>query len=172
MKRTIIALTMLLVLTSATILQAATLSTLQTQQTNTRNLNITGTIETGGTFNGVFKILRFANQNGQLVAIGELTGEITDLAGLVTQIPKTLITLLVTPGNASCEILDLQLGPLDLNLLGLEIHLDQINLNITAQAGPGNLLGNLLCAVAGLLDRGGPLSGLAGLLNNILRILG
>jgi hypothetical protein len=25
-------------------------------------------------------------------------------------------------------------------------------LNITAEPGPGNLLGNLLCAVAGLLD--------------------
>jgi hypothetical protein len=34
--------------------------------------------------------------------------------------------------------------PLDLNLLGLAIHLDRILLDITAQSGPGNLLGNLL----------------------------
>ena len=46
------------------------------------------------------------------------------------------------------------LGPLDLNLLGLEIHLQRVVLDIVAVAGAGNLLGNLLCAVAGLLDGG------------------
>jgi hypothetical protein len=46
--------------------------------------------------------------------------------------------------------------------------------DITAEPGPGNLLGNLLCAVVGLLD-GGPLAGLLGqlqtLLNQILAAL-
>jgi len=79
---------------------------------------------------------------------------------------------LVIPGTSTCEILNLQLGPLDLNLLGLLVHLDQINLQITAEQAPGNLLGNLLCAVAHLLDGGSPLGGLAALLNRILRILG
>jgi hypothetical protein len=41
-------------------------------------------------------------------------------------------------------------------------------LNVAAQPGPGNLLGNLLCAVAHLLDNNGPLSGIVGLLNNLL----
>ena len=175
MKKTFIALTMLVVLTSATILQAATLSTIQPQQPNPNALNVTGTAATGEVFNGVLDITRFAVRNGQLVAIGQLTGTITRVVNGVTTIVgnvSQLITLPVTPGNATCEILDLQLGPLDLDLLGLVVHLDQINLNITAEAGPGNLLGNLLCAVAGLLDRGGPLNGLAGLLNNILRVLG
>lgn len=66
------------------------------------------------------------------------------------------------------------LGPLDLDLLGLVVHLNQVHLNITADAGPGNLLGNLLCAIAGLLDPG-PLSNLqalVNLLNQILAILG
>ena len=49
----------------------------------------------------------------------------------------------------SCQILDLVLGPLDLDLLGLEVHLDQVHLNISASPGRGNLRGNLLCAVAG-----------------------
>jgi hypothetical protein len=60
------------------------------------------------------------------------------------------------------------LGPLDLNLLGLMVHLNQVVLDITAVPGAGNLLGNLLCAVAGLLDQGGPLQGLINLLNQIL----
>jgi hypothetical protein len=56
-----------------------------------------------------------------------------------------------------CSILHLELGPLDLNLLGLEVMLDDCDggpvvVDITAETGRGNLLGNLLC---GLLDGGG-----------------
>ena len=72
---------------------------------------------------------------------------------------------------ASCDILNLVLGPLDLNLLGLEVHLNQVVLDIVAASGAGNLLGNLLCAVAGLLDGGALLGQIAGLLNQILAIL-
>ena len=67
----------------------------------------------------------------------------------------------------SCPVLHLELGPLDLNLLGLVVHLDKVVLDITAVPGAGNLLGNLLCAVAGLLD-GTPLAGLLGQLSNLL----
>jgi hypothetical protein len=72
---------------------------------------------------------------------------------------------------ASCPILDLQLGPLDLDLLGLRVQLNQVDLNISAEPGPGNLLGNLLCAVVSLLD-GVDLSGLLGdLLQQLLDAL-
>lgn len=56
------------------------------------------------------------------------------------------------PEPTTCPILHLELGPLDLNLLGLRVQLNQVVLDITAIPGPGNLLGNLLCAIAGLLD--------------------
>lgn len=70
-----------------------------------------------------------------------------------------------------CPILHLELGPLDLDLLGLQVHLDRVVLDITAQPGPGNLLGNLLCAIAGLLD-GVDLDGiLANLLQRLLDAL-
>jgi hypothetical protein len=69
----------------------------------------------------------------------------------------------------ACDILHLDLGPLDLDLLGLQIHLDPVVLDIVAQPGAGNLLGNLLCAVAGLLDGGG--GGLGGLLDGLLDAL-
>ncbi len=49
-------------------------------------------------------------------------------------------------------MLDLTLGPLHLDLLGLMVDLNQVRLTINAVSGPGNLLGNLLCAIAGLLD--------------------
>jgi hypothetical protein len=51
------------------------------------------------------------------------------------------------PGTV-CSILDLVLGPLDLNLLGLLVHLDRVRLTITAIRG-GGLLGDLLCGLGG-----------------------
>jgi len=50
--------------------------------------------------------------------------------------------------TAVCPILDLVLGPLDLNLLGLMVHLNQVHLTITAVRG-GGILGDLLCGLAG-----------------------
>jgi hypothetical protein len=77
--------------------------------------------------------------------------------------------------QVSCGILHLELGPLDLDLLGLVVHLDQVVLDITAEPGPGNLLGNLLCSIAGLLDGGSPLeqilNQLVGLLNQLIGAL-
>jgi hypothetical protein len=66
----------------------------------------------------------------------------------------------------------LTLGPLDLNLLGLQVHLDRVVLDITAQSGPGNLLGNLLCSVAHLLDGAPSPTALSLLLNRIIALLG
>lgn len=44
--------------------------------------------------------------------------------------------------RAVCPILNLILGPLDLNLLGLTVTLPNgLVLNINAVSGPGNLLG-------------------------------
>jgi hypothetical protein len=47
-----------------------------------------------------------------------------------------------------CPVLDLALGPLDLNLLGLLVHLDRVHLVITADS-TGGVLGSLLCSLAG-----------------------
>ncbi len=76
-----------------------------------------------------------------------------------------------TAALGSCDILNLVLGPLDLNLLGLKVHLNQVVLNVVAAAGAGALLGNLLCSVAGLLDGAGLLSQVSSLLNQILAAL-
>ena len=98
-----------------------------------------------------------------------ISGRFTDTAGNVTNFTTNLLG-----ATGSCTILHLELGPLDLNVLGLMVHLDQVVLDVTAQSGSGNLLGNLLCAVAHLLDDG-PfntiLADLTDLLNSIFRIL-
>ncbi len=122
---------------------------------------------------------KFWNDGGDLMMRSKVT---TTLQGARGSHPHTRTMDLkvrdVTTGApasgvsaASCDILNLVLGPLDLNLLGLEVHLNQVILDIVATSGAGNLLGNLLCAVAGLLDGGAALGQIAALLNQILGIL-
>jgi hypothetical protein len=125
-----------------------------------------------GSFTGTYQLTRFAVQNGQVVAIGTLTGTVRDAAGTVLGTVDQALTLpLLSSTTGTCQILHLELGPLDLNLLGLVVHLDKVVLDITAQQGPGNLLGNLLCAIAHALDQNAAATALANLLNNLLALL-
>jgi hypothetical protein len=52
-----------------------------------------------------------------------------------------------TPPAGTCSILDLVLGPLHLDLLGLVVDLNRVHLTITANPA-GGVLGQLLCGVA------------------------
>jgi hypothetical protein len=124
----------------------------------------------GATFTGTYTPTSFAMQNGQLVALGTVAGTVTNAAGVASGVLKTNVAAAVTnQSTGSCTILHLVLGPINLDLLGLQITTNQIVLDITAQSGPGNLLGNLLCAVANLLNSPG--QQLISLLNQILNIL-
>jgi hypothetical protein len=128
-----------------------------------------------GGFVGTLGITNFTSGNGILSAVATLSGNVLSGAGAILgPVTQAVVTLPVQVAG-SCQILTLTLGPLDLNLLGLTIHLNQVVLNINAVPGAGNLLGNLLCAVANLLNAGGPLQNLltqlTGLLNQILAAL-
>ena len=62
-----------------------------------------------------------------------------------------------TTADGVCPILDLRLGPVNLDLLGLHVGLDNcqggpVRVQISAVEGPGNLLGNLLCDVTHIAD--------------------
>jgi hypothetical protein len=128
------------------------------------------TTQSGGVLSGVFTITGFAlNEAGQLVANGTFTGTANG-ATLTDALSSVVVTTAAT--GATCPILDLTLGPLHLDLLGLVIDLNQVHLTITAQQGPGNLLGNLLCSVAHLLDSGGTNTAIQNLLNILNGLLG
>ena len=78
--------------------------------------------------------------------------------------------------GASTNILHLSLGPVDLSLLGLNVSLDNcadgpVTVDITAESGPGKLLGNLLSSVAHLLDSPGSGAGLAHTLDHVARVI-
>ena len=145
-------------------------------QGNKTTANVHGKADNGAVFNGKFKINSFAQQGGQLVAIGDLTGQMSNTGQGPAQdiTPQTGLAMPVNlqQTTASCQILNLVLGPLDLNLLGLVVHLDTVHLNITAVPGAGNLLGNLLCGIANLLNQPSPnLGDILTALQNILAAL-
>ena len=131
---------------------------------------VAGTTSKGGKFNGAFAIREFRVVNDQIVAVGTLTGTIQNGVGAVIGTVLRTVQMLVTIGDASCDILHLELGPLDLELLGLEVSLNRVVLDIDADP-TGGLLGALLCAVANLLNVGGPLADIVALLNQILGLL-
>jgi len=157
-------------------------------------ISVAGTSPDGNVSKGTMDVLGFVNDNGVLKAISSLNGTITSAAGVATQVAGAVVAVPVAnavsnaaqPGfggmaaaaTTSCQILNLDLGPLDLNLLGLTVHLNEVVLNVAAQPGPGNLVGNLLCAVANLLNGvnlgnlgSALLNALATLLNNLLMAL-
>ena len=135
--------------------------------------DVTGAL-TGGTFAGTIQITEFALEEGELVVSGVANGVAT-IAGVATPIVNQAFTTaadLSASDAGKCDILFLDLGPLFLDVLGLEVDLSQIVLDINAVPGAGNLLGNLLCAVVGLLDGPGAIAGLLNILDRINDILG
>jgi hypothetical protein len=89
--------------------------------------------------------------DGVLTAVsGTVSGTIAGLP-FTTDITNFAIDLLpdnpATPGT-ECSVLHLELAPIDLDLLGLNVDTSAICLNITAIEG-GGLLGDLLCSLAG-----------------------
>ena len=132
---------------------------------------ITGTAD-NGSFAGSFTPARFSKQNGNLLATGVLTGTVSDSSGATIGTVTRTVSMPVTVAAATCQVLNLVLGPLHLDLLGLVVDLNQVHLVITAVQAPGNLLGNLLCAITHLLDGTPTAGGLAALLNAILALLG
>ena len=146
---------------------------------------VRGTFGRNGTVRGEFVPDRFIVRGGDAYANGVLRATLRRGSGELVGTTTRRVTIPVRNGSTgarpaqvaaqggTCDILNLVLGPLDLNLLGLEVHLDRVVLDIVARTGAGNLLGNLLCAVAGLLDGTGLLNELrlANALNRVLALL-
>lgn len=144
------------------------------QQTGTLAVPIVGS---NGT-NAVATITSFQVVDGVLTAVGTITGDVTTLVGgipVTTTVTNAPFTAPISSLSGSCQILTLDVGAIHLDLLGLVVDTSPISVDITAQSGSGQLLGNLLCAVAHLLDNtggaGGALNGIANLLNQILGAL-
>jgi hypothetical protein len=142
---------------------------------------VVSTVEAAA-FSGTFTLKRFVGTRAGVVAVGTLSGIAVPAGGAATSIFRNIsVPVAVSPPGgiataapgditiaAVCPILHLDLGPLFLDVLGLQVDLSPVTLDISAVSGAGNLLGNLLCAVTNLLNSPGLL---ANLLNQILALL-
>jgi hypothetical protein len=133
-------------------------------------------------FKGTYTIDRFIAKGNQLYAVGTVTGKLNGkkVTKEDVRIPATVAGAAnasqVPPIPGACQILNLTLGPIHLNLLGLSVRTNQIDLRIEAVPGAGNLLGNLLCGITNALNPGTtppvPIGQVTALLNAILALLG
>ena len=143
---------------------------------------VTGTAR-GQTFQGTLDIVGFRVDRGRAVAVGIVNGTLGSqvISQQVVTVPIQRVADGTSGGGVTassttevCPILNLELGPIFLDLLGLQVIVpDPIVLIIQAVAAPGNLLGNLLCAILGIFDQNGSsaLQNLITLLNGLLGAL-
>ena len=153
-------------------------------------LPATGSLADGGIFVGEVEIHRITLDEAtrQFIITGVLQGKATSIDGQTKQVKQAFTSAAaVSTGGAgaaaapdavvlqqeplACSILALDLGPLHLDLLGLVVDLAPVILDVTAVPGPGNLLGNLLCAIVSLLDFPGLLAVVTQLLDAVNQIL-
>ena len=159
------------------------------------NVPVSGTLADGGSFVGTLTATHISLDTATrtLSMSGVLTGTATTIDGaakaIVQQFTNIPLTLSHTgsmvgstgmptiyqnvqnPSTGTCSILFLDLGPLNLDLLGLQVTLNEVILHLNALAGAGNLLGNLLCAVTNLLDLPAAIAAITTLVNNINTML-
>ena len=149
-----------------------------------------------GTFTGEFDLIKFVVKKGELYAVGTLNGTIDldqkkdkkvknrqvmlpvdlDKSGIPSDEVAAAGDGDIEASALDCSVLHLDLGPLDLSLLGLNVHLNEVVLDITADP-TGGLLGEILGALCGLsltdiLGLIGDIGDLADFLNLLLGLLG
>ena len=150
--------------------------------TGSLTLPLVATSVTGAKFAGTFTVNRFVAQGGAVFAEGIVTGTVSNGSGLaVGSVLQGAVLLPVTgnwhpvaslPGDdiilaqSTCGVLHLDLGAVNLNLLGVAFTTTPITIDLSGDSsGP---LGTLVCAVLGLV---GTVANLVNLLNQILGTL-
>jgi hypothetical protein len=147
-----------LVAVAALAFAASATSSAGTTRTAAKAASATTTTTQVGAATVRLTVKRFVRRNHRLYAIGTAFAKFKPSGqnpqGLPTKTVKRAFTARVVKtkriavANRICPVLDLTLAPLDLNLLGLMIHLDRVHLTITANSN-GGVLGSLLCGLAG-----------------------
>jgi hypothetical protein len=137
---------------------AATATSAGTAQSQRGTASATGSTTQVGTVTVRFTINRFVRRSGHLYAVGHTIARFNPTPDKADQYPTAVVRKAfiarvrsirgVASAQRICPVLDLTLGPLDLNLLGLIVHLDRVHLTITADS-EGGLLGRLFCSLAG-----------------------
>jgi hypothetical protein len=104
-------------------------------------LPVTGLLPGGRKFTGQLSRMAVSVVNGAPHALGTAQRDRATAR-------RAPFTTAISGAQATCQVLNLNIQPIHLDLLGLVVDLDAVHLAINAVQGPGNLLGNLLCSLA------------------------
>src|SRR5436190_1308885 len=136
---------------------AATASSGASASTPLATSTANGTQQQVGLLTVKFTVTKFIKRHHRLYAVGAAIAQFKPTADNPNNLPtksvrapftaRVLHVRRFSSAQKICPVLDLTLGPLDLNLLGLMAHLDKVHLTITADS-QGVLLGQLFCSLA------------------------
>jgi hypothetical protein len=158
-------------------------------------LPLSGTGADGVTFKGVVAVQRFVHRNGEVFAMGAVSGSLSGPAGPIgtaVYLPVAFPVHVdgqsarmedryIDPASVSahdygarvilaqastCGVLHLDLGAVDLNLLGVAVTTTPLTIDINGNTG--GPLGNLVCTVLSTVNN---VVGLVNLLNSILGLV-
>lgn len=124
---------------------------------------VTGTVNGGGSFEGLFTIQRFVMQHQSLAATGVLYGTIIDASSHMTTISNQSATLPVAIAG-TCQSLKLSFAAQRLTLDNQRVDLSSTSFRIAAPQGQGKAL----CAAAQAAKANASTSAAATALNNLL----
>ncbi len=106
----------------------------------------------GGEFLGTMDVQAFESRNGQLVAVGTLSGQVTQRVGTVAEPVTTLneapTEVPVGAVAATCERLSVTFGPAPLNLDAPMVQVEPVRVDGTDQTTNGTMTEARLCALA------------------------
>jgi len=156
-------------------------------------LPLSGAATGGLTFNGTVAVQRFVEQNGQVFAIGAVSGRLSGPTGPIGTSVSLPVAFPVHVSNGltaraeggrinpasqseseygvrvmlaqatTCGVLHLELGAVNLNLAGAVVTTTPVTIDINGDSG--GPLGNLVCTILATVDN---VVGLVNLLNSLL----
>jgi len=152
-----------------------------------KTVAVHGVAKNGKQFKGTYAIQRYVARANKVYAVGTLKGTLTGrhVTRYNVMMPATLAGAPPLTGAKAaqavsvCTVLQLQLGPIDLNLLGLRVQLfggtnanNPLPVTLLITANPaGGLLGQLLCNLTNSLGLSGILSQLSSNLQQLAATL-
>lgn len=121
----------------------------------TKNIPVTVTdFETGKTSQSMLSIQSFDAFNTGLIAVGTLDGK-------TIQAPVAIF-------ESTCEKLNLNVGPIRLELGNAIVDMSKVDVDLTPNAGNSNGFGDLLCDASTLINAQAPAESIAKKCNDIL----
>jgi hypothetical protein len=143
-----------------------------------------GTADGSVTFAGTVSVQKFVQVDGKVFAVAMVSGSASSAGGPAGSVlaGPVLFPVNIEPGSpivrsaaaapqqaTNCQVLHLDLGAVNLNVLGFQIATQPISIDVSGVTGGTNVLGQLLCTI---LETVGNVIGLVNLLNQLLGTLG